>query len=46
LALIGNINETLMMFDLPSSTTIDELDAKTISIHIAGVIKNKTLIKK
>ncbi|GES85817.1 pogo transposable element with KRAB domain [Rhizophagus clarus] len=34
LAYIGNMNEMLVSFDLPSNTTIDELDARSVSTRI------------
>ncbi|CAB4401718.1 unnamed protein product [Rhizophagus irregularis] len=36
LAYIGNIDETLVSFDLPSNTTIDELGTRSVSIRITG----------
>src|SRR6266542_3572135 len=36
LALIGNMDETLVSFDLPSNTTIDELGARSVSIRTIG----------
>ena len=36
LALIGNMDETPVSFDLPSNTTIDELGARSVSIRITG----------
>src|SRR6266498_448866 len=36
LALIGNMDETPVSFDLPSNTTIDELGARSVSIRTIG----------
>ncbi|GBB89003.1 hypothetical protein RclHR1_15640001 [Rhizophagus clarus] len=36
LAYIGNMNEIPVSFDLPSNTTIDELDARSVSIRTTG----------
>jgi len=36
LALIGNMDETPVSFDLPSNTTIDELGARSVSIRTTG----------
>jgi DDE superfamily endonuclease/Tc5 transposase DNA-binding domain/CENP-B N-terminal DNA-binding domain len=36
LALIGNMDETPMTFDLPSNTTVNELGSKTVSIRTTG----------
>ena len=36
LALIGNMDETPVAFNLPSNTTIDELEARSVSIRTAG----------
>ena len=36
-----NIDETPMTFDLPSNTTIDEVEARTVSIRITGHEKTK-----
>src|SRR6266511_4414709 len=36
LVFIGNMDETLVTFDLSSNTTIDEVGAKTISIRTTG----------
>ena len=36
LTLIGNMDETLMTFDLPSNTTIDETETRSVSIHTTG----------
>ncbi|GET04051.1 pogo transposable element with KRAB domain [Rhizophagus clarus] len=36
LAYIGNIDETPVSFNLPSNTTIDELGARSVSIHTTG----------
>ncbi|GES81450.1 pogo transposable element with KRAB domain isoform X2 [Rhizophagus clarus] len=34
LAYIGNMDETPVSFDLPTNTTVDELDARSVSIRI------------
>src|SRR5688500_7470191 len=39
LALIGNMDETPVSFDLSSNTTIDELGAQSVSIRITGYEK-------
>ena len=36
LALIGNMDETPVAFNLPSNTTIDELEARSVSIRTTG----------
>ncbi len=36
LALIGNMDETPMTFDLPSNTTVNELGSRTVSIRTTG----------
>ncbi len=37
---IGNMDETPLWFDLPSNTTIDHKEAKTVSIHTTGHIRS------
>ncbi|CAG8443615.1 4125_t:CDS:1, partial [Diversispora eburnea] len=40
LNLIGNMNEMLLSFDIPSNMTVEETGARTVSIHTTGYEKS------